>query len=80
MIAGEEVLVVRLSDRMDVGLLATLSEAQRAIVAFVLDGRTNAQIAERRGVTRRTVENQLAAAFRRLGCNSRAELIARLLG
>jgi DNA-binding NarL/FixJ family response regulator len=57
---------------------ATLTEAERAVVSGVLRGLSNAQIAADRGASVRTVANQLASIFRKLGVRSRHELIARV--
>jgi DNA-binding CsgD family transcriptional regulator len=54
----------------------TLTEAERAVVSGVLRGLSNAQIAATRGASVRTVANQLASVFRKLGVRSRHELIA----
>src|SRR5262245_4963526 len=60
-------------------LRATLREAECAIVEAVLAGARNAEIARRRGTSARTVAHQIAAAFKKLGVGSRAELAAQLL-
>jgi DNA-binding CsgD family transcriptional regulator len=57
--------------------LAGLGEAQRQVLRLVLDGLTSAEIAARRGRSRRTVEHQLAAIYRKLGVSGRLELFAR---
>jgi len=57
---------------------ALLTTAERAVVALVLSGWSNAQVALRRGCSARTVANQLASAYRKLGVGSRAELAARV--
>jgi DNA-binding CsgD family transcriptional regulator len=51
-----------------------LSEAEREVVLAILDGRSNADIALARGRSVRTVANQAASAFRKLGVRSRSEL------
>jgi DNA-binding CsgD family transcriptional regulator len=56
--------------------LAGLSPAERAVVALALEGLSNREIARRRGSSARTVANQLAAAYRKLGVSGRAELAA----
>jgi len=53
---------------------AGLTAAERAVAADVLRGWSNRRIAARRGVSERTVANQLAAAYRKLGVRSRLEL------
>jgi DNA-binding NarL/FixJ family response regulator len=57
----------------------TLTPAERQVVLAVLAGFSNADIAQARGSSPRTVANQLAAIFRKLGVRSRAELAARAL-
>jgi DNA-binding NarL/FixJ family response regulator len=54
-----------------------LTQAERQVVAGVLSGRTNAAIARARRTSSRTVANQLAAIYRKLGVASRWELAAR---
>lgn len=61
------------------GLDARLTQAERQVVAGVLDGRTNAAIAMARRTSCRTVANQLAAIYRKLGVSSRWELAARIV-
>jgi DNA-binding NarL/FixJ family response regulator len=56
-----------------------LTSAERQVVAGVLDGRSNAAIARARRTSSRTVANQLAAIYRKLGVSSRWELAARAL-
>ena len=55
-----------------------LTEAEREIALAVCQGRTNAEVAARRGVSARTVANQVASLFKKLGVGSRTELAARL--
>jgi DNA-binding NarL/FixJ family response regulator len=54
--------------------LAELSAAERAVVELVARGWSNAQIARARGASARTVANQVAAALRKTGANSRRAL------
>ncbi len=54
-----------------------LTAAEHAVLSSILDGLTNAQIAARRGTSPRTVANQVATLFRKLGVRSRSELAAR---
>lgn len=58
--------------------IAGLTPAEQAIVELVLDGYDNASIAAARGRSPRTIANQLARIFRKLGVSSRAELAATL--
>ena len=56
-----------------------LTASEREVTELLMSGATNAEIAEARGSKTRTVANQVAAIFRKLGVNSRAELLATLL-
>jgi DNA-binding NarL/FixJ family response regulator len=56
----------------------SLTEAERAVIAGILQGKTNAQIAKDRGRAVRTIANQIASAFRKLSVRSRSELAAAL--
>lgn len=62
----------------DETLPSTLTPAERDVAASVLAGASNAEIAQQRGTTTRTIANQLASVFQKLGVESRAELISRL--
>jgi DNA-binding NarL/FixJ family response regulator len=66
-----EELEVLLSERE----LARLTDAERTVALFALDGCTNAEIANIRRCSPRTVANQVASAFRKLGVRCRLELI-----
>ena len=57
---------------------ASLTNAERAVAVLVLEGRSDAEIATARGVSKRTVANQLASVFKKLDVCSRVELAARL--
>jgi DNA-binding CsgD family transcriptional regulator len=54
-----------------------LTPAERQVALAALAGLSNAEIARMRGSSPRTVANQLATLFRKLGVRSRAELAAR---
>jgi DNA-binding NarL/FixJ family response regulator len=56
-----------------------LSSSERAVALAVLAGLSNAAIARQRGTSVRTVANQVAAIFRKLGVSSRSELHVRLM-
>jgi DNA-binding CsgD family transcriptional regulator len=75
--AGEELAV--LSVRVEpITLSPSLTEAEREVCRLALDGCSNQEIAAHRRVAPRTVANQLASIFRKLGIASRTELAARL--
>lgn len=61
-------------------LLARLTGAERSVLAALLAGSTNADIARRRQCSERTVANQVQAIYRKLGVRSRAELAVRVQG
>jgi DNA-binding NarL/FixJ family response regulator len=70
---GERVVVLKVD--LSAHDLARLTEAERTVALFALDGCTNAQIADLRRCSPRTVANQVASAFRKLGVRCRLELI-----
>jgi len=55
-------------------VLTRLTSAEREIVGFVLDGLSTSEIADLRRCAYRTVANQLASVYEKLGVNSRVEL------
>lgn len=57
-----------------------LTPAEREVAAATIEGDSTAVIARRRGRSPRTIANQLASIYRKLGVSSRAELAARLFG
>lgn len=57
---------------------ASLTVAERDVVRRVLGGASNAAIARARGTSPRTVANQVASAFEKLGVSSRARLARQL--
>lgn len=56
---------------------AALTSTEQAIFSALLSGQSNPQIAASRGRALRTIANQVAAIFQKLGVSSRAELIAK---
>lgn len=64
-------------ERRSGGLAGTaLTAAESEVAALVLAGRRNAEIAAARGTSLRTVANQVASVFRKLGVGSRLHLTA----
>jgi DNA-binding CsgD family transcriptional regulator/tetratricopeptide (TPR) repeat protein len=55
---------------------ARLTDRQLDVLALLAEGRTNAEIATRLYVSRRTVDNHVAALFTRLGVGSRRDAAA----
>lgn len=62
------------------GWRAALTESEADVVAAALRGYSNRDIAALRGRSMRTVINQLASAFEKLGVQSRRELMSRCIG
>lgn len=58
----------------------TLTAAEREVVQLVAQGLSNEEIGTLRGRSARTIANQLAAVYRKVGVFSRTELLARLTG
>jgi DNA-binding NarL/FixJ family response regulator len=56
----------------------SLTPREQVVATEVLRGYSNAQVARRLGIASRTVANQVAAIFRKLGVCSRTELAAYL--
>lgn len=53
----------------------SLSASEQEILRGIALGRTNAEIATRRGTSPRTVANQIAALLKKFGVRSRHELV-----
>lgn len=75
--AGQSAVVI-FSYRIDHRLLVGLTEAEREVVLGAFQGLSNKEIADARQRSVRTVANQLTGAFRKLGVQSRRELVALL--
>jgi DNA-binding CsgD family transcriptional regulator len=60
-------------------LADALSPAEYAVSRLLIEGKSHAEIAAIRKTSVRTVANQLAAAFHKLGVSGRSELICRLV-
>jgi len=57
--------------------MSKLTAAERQVALAILAGYSNVEIARMRGSAPRTIANQVATMFRKLGVRSRAELAAR---
>lgn len=77
--AGEDLLVISIAAESD-ERGPELTPAERDIARDVLAGCSTAEIARRRERSPRTIANQLASIYRKLGVSSRAELAVRLFG
>jgi DNA-binding CsgD family transcriptional regulator len=73
---GEELL--SFESRLGALPLDTLTGIEHDLVMAMLTGASNQDVAMRRGVSIRTVANQVAKVFRKLGASSRRDLAAKL--
>ncbi len=64
--------------RPDTQLAAWLAPAEHAVIALLIEGQSYAEIARARNTSIRTVANQVASGFRRVGVSGRAELLCLL--
>lgn len=79
-LGGESFVVMSLPSGASTSELTDgLSAAERQVAGDAAAGLSNAAIAKKRGRSPRTIANQLASIYRKLGVASRAELAARLL-
>lgn len=72
--------VVSRSETTETGLLERLSERERDAAILVVDGLHNKEIAEKMGITERTVKAHLGAIFAKLGVKDRIGLVLLLRG
>jgi DNA-binding CsgD family transcriptional regulator len=80
-LVNEELLLIRVltEDGLAEGAVR-LTPSERAVVALAVAGHSNASIAAARGSSPRTIANQLASAYQKLGLSGRRELRAGLRG
>ncbi len=78
-VKGEE-LLVGAYPLIDEKRVSVLTDTERTVLAHLLAGSTNSNIAQRRHTSESTVANQVQSIFRKLGVASRSELAARLQG
>ncbi len=64
--------------RPDTALQAWLAPAEHAVISLLIEGQCYSEIAQLRHTSIRTVANQVASGFRRLGVSGRAELLCLL--
>ena len=72
-----ELVVFASAPEGEVSWPSSLTQAERAVAAATLAGRTAGEIGRERKTTERTVTNQLASIYRKLGVTSRNELVCR---
>lgn len=60
-------------------LAEALSGAEREVTVRVVEGLDHEAIARMRGTSKRTIANQIAAAYRKLGISGRAELVNQVM-
>jgi DNA-binding CsgD family transcriptional regulator len=76
-LAGDDFLIGA-TPQVDETKLDRLTVAEREVMALLIAGSTNRDIAQRRATSPNTVANQVQAIFRVFGARSRGELLARL--
>lgn len=72
-----ELLIFDVEDE-PLDLSGLLTEAEKAVLELLLDGRSNQEIADLRSVSYKTVANQLRSIYTKLAVASRCELAALL--
>jgi pimeloyl-ACP methyl ester carboxylesterase/DNA-binding CsgD family transcriptional regulator len=72
--------VARREARVEPGRDAVLTTRERAVLALLCEGRSNAQIGWELGIAEKTVRNHVSGLYRKLGVRSRAEAIVRVVG
>ena len=77
-VEGKELLIVSVP-ALDARLPSRLTAAESEVMRLMLQGKTNGDIAKQRQTSVRTVANQAASIYRKLGVHGRAELGRRLL-
>jgi len=62
-------------ERSDVALLASLSDRQREVLTYLLQGKPNKMISSKMAISENTVKAHLSAIFRTLGARNRTEAV-----
>ena len=62
-------------ERSDVALLASLSDRQREVLTYLLQGKPNKTISSNMDISENTVKAHLSAIFRTLGARNRTEAV-----
>ncbi len=63
------------SERSDVALLASLSDRQREVLAYLLQGKPNKTISNNMNISQNTVKAHLSAIYKTLGARNRTEAV-----
>ena len=71
---GTEELIILSFSSLRCALPGALTHAERRVATLLLEGLSNQEIARLRGTSVRTVANQAAAIFKKLGVRRRAQL------
>jgi DNA-binding CsgD family transcriptional regulator len=74
---GEREVIV--SGRLDEPLRDELTASELAVIRLLLEGKTHAEMAAARSTSVRTIANQIASAYRKLGVSGRMELLCHLV-
>lgn len=74
-IMNNERVVQSARERSDVALLASLSDRQREVLAYLLQGKPNKTISNNMDISQNTVKAHLSAIFRTLGARNRTEAV-----
>jgi DNA-binding NarL/FixJ family response regulator len=77
-ISGADAGLIALARRDDVDGMAGLTPAERSVAKGLLAGLSDKEIARERNCSQRTIANQAAAVYRKLGVRSRVELASKL--
>lgn len=72
---GNGLHVQQHGERSDVALLASLSDRQREVLAYLLQGKPNKTISNNMDISQNTVKAHLSAIFRTLGARNRTEAV-----
>lgn len=75
-VGAEELVIISYPVCRDPGV-AALTVAEQQVLRLMLAGMSTTGIAAERGRAERTIANQIAAIYRKLGVGSRSELAAR---
>jgi DNA-binding NarL/FixJ family response regulator len=78
-LGGSRFVVLSAPGHSEKRAFGALSQAERAVAELATQGLSDETIAKLRGVSKRTVANQLSSVFKKVGVGSRFELAARFV-